>query len=522
MGRLHLSTLLAAVLLTCGTSFGPATTAAADTAWPNGPLKTSGRWITDASGSIVQLAGVNWPAHTAAMIPEGLQYQSVAAIVSRIKQAGFNAVRLTFATEMVDQIYASGQRGSDVSLGSALGSVFGSGTGRALLDQIRKNNPSFNADTSRLAVFDAVAQECARQQIYLHLDNHVSKAGWCCTPLDGNSWWGDTYFDVGNWTRGLSFMADHGKSWPNLISMALRNELRPSLTNLTLTGTSYNWATWHTEMKRGAAAVHDANANLLIYLSGLDGDTTLAPIVQGAPLTGTSTSGTAPALFSRDDFAPGFADKLVLELHVYWNIAGSVGGGNAAALDASPPTADCSSLASYLDRAGFSTLTNSTASQQYPMVLTEFGFDQSASQVPALLRQPTGYASCLLSYLRDSKASWMLWAVGGSYYTREGQADADEPWGLLSHDWSQWRAREFVEGRLVPLVNKTLSVGGSRPPTTGGGGSNGGGGGGQQQGGGSGGGDGNGSPDALRSRGLNLRRAAGFAAISGGVLMLMA
>lgn len=72
-----------------------------------------------------------------------------------------------------------------------------------------KNNPTFGEQTTRLQVFDAVAAECNKQQIYVHLDNHVSKAQFCCTPFDGNSWWQDTYFDAANWTRGLAYMANH-------------------------------------------------------------------------------------------------------------------------------------------------------------------------------------------------------------------------------------------------------------------------------------------------------------------------
>lgn len=58
-------------------------------------------------------------------------------------------------------------------------------------------------------VFDAISQECAKQQIYVHLDNHVSKAGWCCAGNDGNAWFGDTSFDVKKWTRALGYMAEH-------------------------------------------------------------------------------------------------------------------------------------------------------------------------------------------------------------------------------------------------------------------------------------------------------------------------
>lgn len=180
--------------------------------FPDGPFTTSGRWIVGKSGSNLNFAGVNWPGAGEAMIPEGLQYQSVASIVSRVKSLGMNAIRLTYATEMVDQIFATGTgggAGADVTLDKALGAALGSENGTAVLKRIMANNPGLNEGTTRLQVFDAVAVECAKQGIYIVLDNHVSKAQWCCTPLDGNSWWGDTFFSTANWTRGLSYMANH-------------------------------------------------------------------------------------------------------------------------------------------------------------------------------------------------------------------------------------------------------------------------------------------------------------------------
>lgn len=35
----------------------------------------------------------------------------------------------------------------------------------------------------------------------------MSKAEWCCSTGDGNSWFEDTYFNVPNWQRGLAYMA---------------------------------------------------------------------------------------------------------------------------------------------------------------------------------------------------------------------------------------------------------------------------------------------------------------------------
>lgn len=295
--------------------------------------------------------------------------------------------------------------------------------------------------------------------------------------------------------------------------MSLRNELRPPLNNLSLLGTSYNWATWYTQMQRGAAAIHSANSNLLIYLSGLDGDTTLGPVVQATPLTpGTNT-------FNRDDFAPGFAGKLVLELHVYWNIAGALTGGSIESLSAT-----CDPLYTSLDRAGFSTLTNTTTTDrsrtQYPMVLTEFGFDQSPSQLASLLppstttngKNATGYAQCLFAYLRDRHIpGWMLWPLSGSYYIREGVRDADEPWGLLSHDWSGWRADQFIDQVVRPAVQDTLRLAGKKPPTTEGSG------GGAGAGGTAGGSTGNGSNGDGKSWGNTYRGQLDLAMILGTV-----
>jgi hypothetical protein len=37
----------------------------------------------------------------------------------------------------------------------------------------------------------------------------MSKGKWCCGGNDGNTWFGDTDFNVANWKRGLEYMADH-------------------------------------------------------------------------------------------------------------------------------------------------------------------------------------------------------------------------------------------------------------------------------------------------------------------------
>lgn len=404
--------LLIALLLPCQL---------AAAAWPSTPFKTSGRWILNSAGENVTYAGVNWPGAADTMIPEGLQYSSVDAIVAKIKSLGLNVIRLTYAIEMIDQIYEND--GNDIPLLTAFTEALGTENGTTIYNDVLANNPSFTSKTTRLEVFDAIAAACAAQEIYVHLDNHVSKAEWCCSETDGNAWWGDTYFSIANWTRGISYMAEHAASWEALSSMSLRNEPREPEDNSTLDEDTYNWEYWYQYVQEGASAIHAANPDPLIFLSGLSYDTYLTPVVQGTALTPGS------ATFSFEDFP---ADKMVLELHNYDNDATS-----------------CDSLEDDLYTDGFETL-SSAAANELPMIVTEWGFLMDDTTWEGV------YAECLRSYLPEQQVGWMLWVLAGSYYIRSGIQDYDETWGLLTHDWSSWRSPEFVEYGFVPMINATL------------------------------------------------------------------
>lgn len=132
----------------CCSGLGLAGLAAA--AWPEAPLTTSGASMVDATGAVVTYAGVNWPGAADVMIPEGLQYQSVAAVVAQLKAAGVNVIRLTYAIEMVDQIYDNG--GADVTVAAALEDALGQANGSRVLAEILAANPAFGENVTRLEV----------------------------------------------------------------------------------------------------------------------------------------------------------------------------------------------------------------------------------------------------------------------------------------------------------------------------------------------------------------------------------
>jgi len=135
---------------------------AATPSWPNTPFKTSGRQIIDQSGNNVVYAGVNWPGAADTMLPEGLQYQSIKNIVNKISSLGANVIRLTYAIEMIDDIYSYSPNSTlQNTLINALGTV----NGTIVLNEILKKNSQFTPYTTRLEVC-IVCRACEHNHSY--------------------------------------------------------------------------------------------------------------------------------------------------------------------------------------------------------------------------------------------------------------------------------------------------------------------------------------------------------------------
>lgn len=138
------------------------------------PFSTGpGPSIRSRDGHAVQLVGTNWPGQREAMIPEGLEYSSTKSIVSHIRHLRLNVVRMTFAIEMVDDVL---DNGGDKTLEYTMINALGEGDGTIYLNNILRNNPQLKPTTTRLGVWNAIAEELAAQGVYLHLDNHMSRA----------------------------------------------------------------------------------------------------------------------------------------------------------------------------------------------------------------------------------------------------------------------------------------------------------------------------------------------------------
>ncbi|WOL02448.1 hypothetical protein Cni_G11167 [Canna indica] len=370
----------------------------ATTAAISSPLSTAGRWIVDAgSGNRVKLACVNWPSHLDLMLAEGLSKRPLDDISKAIRSMGFNCVRLTWPTFLL----------TDASLANlTVRQSFQRAALQYVTPSLILHNPTL-ADLKLIEAFQAVVSNLEDNNIMVILDNHISKPGWCCSPTDGNGFFGDAYFDPNVWTEGLSKMATFFRGRKNVVAMSLRNELR---------GPNQNVNAWFSYMQMGAEAVHAANEDVLVILSGLHFDNDLG-------------------FLSARQVNLTFKDKLVFELHWY-----AFSDGNAWAKGNANDV--CGMITgSATRRAGF------LLARAFPLFLSEFGVDQRGGNV-----NDNRYFGCVLAFVAGMDLDWALWALQGSYYLREGVVDLDEVYGVLTFDWSSARNRSLL--RRVQSVQR--------------------------------------------------------------------
>ena len=84
-------------------------------------------------------------------------------------------------------------------------------------------------------------------------------------------------------------------------------------------------------------------------------------------------------------------------------------------------------------------------------MLTEFGFTQADDSYTRT------YATCVKKLMPKWKSGWMVWVISGSYYVRSGTQDFEEPWGLVNHQWSDWRDKNAIAA-LKGMVDATLAA----------------------------------------------------------------
>ncbi|KAE8654423.1 putative Nucleoporin GLE1 [Hibiscus syriacus] len=276
------------------------------------------------------------------------------AIAEQIVSMGFNCVRLTWPLFFI----------TDNSLGSL--TVRRSFQRLGLLEPIvgiQANNPSI-IDATLIEAFQAVVSSLGENNVMVILDNHISKPGWCCGLL-----------------RWRWFFR----------------------------GPKQNMNDWYRYMQKGAEAVHAANPNILVILSGLNYDRDLS-FIQTRPLTLT------------------FNRKLVFELHWY-------GFSDGDAWVTSNPNRMCGKVIDYtMKTSGF------LVDAGYPLLVSEFGIDIRGTNV-----NDNRYLNCFLGVVAELDLDWARWTLVGSYYVREGTVGFNEYYGILDWNWIDIRNSRFIE-----------------------------------------------------------------------------
>lgn len=180
-------------------------------------------------------------------------------------------------------------------------------------------------------------------------------------------------------------------------------------------------------MQRGAEAVHSANPDVLVILSGLNYDTDLS-------------------FLGNKSLSLSFTGKLVLEAHRYGFTDTNTWKDNSA----NQACADVVGM--FKKAAGF------LLDQGYPLFVSEFGTDLRGGNV--LLNR---FMNCFLAMAADLDFEWNLWTLGGSYYTRQGKVGAEELYGILKWDNMEIRNSTFLnqlstlqspfQGKSLILIN---------------------------------------------------------------------
>lgn len=382
------------------------------------PLHTDGRWIVDASGAHVTLAGVNWyGAEAQDEVVGGLDYQPVDQIAGCIRAMGFNSVRLPFS----DALERDQRPLTQVA--PSLTARFRPANRRLLVGT--DGRPALPID-----VYTQVVHTLARHGLLVILDDHMTSNDWCCGPTDGNSLWFDQTpgehcatavtsgcqpagtFTEADWISDWHAMARRFRHDPSVVGADLRNEVRPDL--LTSPAVAAGWASgppstdWQQAATAAGNAVLAENPQLLVIVEG---------VTFSIDLSGPAA---VPVNLS-------VANRLVWSPHTYpWHYSPS-----AVEL---PPKID----------AAWQPILHGP--RPTPIWVGEFGTDTSAPAQPWL--------DLLLTTLKQTGVGWCWWPLNGTQSAgRTRTPGAPETFGLLDPTW--------VRPANVDLVRKLATLAGS-------------------------------------------------------------
>jgi endoglucanase len=359
------------------------------------PLSTSGRFIVDAQGKRVRLAGVNWYGASEDLgVPAGLDVIHRDLLSQLIVGYGFNCVRFPFSVWMTQQT-------------------------APVPDQYLAANPDLSGKTP-IEVYDACVQALTGAGLIVIPNCHLLDFGWCCTDQDDNGLWFNDRWTADTFTATWQEIVRRYAANPLVAAMDVKNEPRPA----TVGGRVMN-PTWGPgdETDFGAMystignVIHGLNPHLLIICEGLGYATDLSGVASH------------PVKLTQ-------ANKVVYSMHDYsWFHAG-----NQSQAD----------YADQMNKAGGYVLGDKIA----PLWIGEFG-----DTVSSLSAQSSGWFANIRAWLTDNDVDWCWWALNPTHglsvipgtSTVKYNWGQPEPYGLLAPTWG-YAASPGVMAMLAAMM----------------------------------------------------------------------
>jgi aryl-phospho-beta-D-glucosidase BglC (GH1 family) len=345
-------------------------------------LSTSGRYIVDANGKRVRLAGVNWYGASEDFgVPAGLDCTDLNALAKLIAAQGFNCVRFPFSLWMTEQT-------------------------TPVPDEYLLQNPELQGMTP-IEVYDACVKALTGQGLIVIPNCHLLDFGWCCSETDTNGLWFNERWEIAQFTAAWHDIATRYASNRLVAGIDIKNEPRRT----TFGGQTFGPA-WGTAVETDFAAmytlvgnlIHQVNPDPLIICEGLN---------YAGDLTGVAQH---PVRLNEPN-------KVVYSMHDY-SFSGHPQGQSQAAYIAG------------MTKAGGYILSEGIA----PVWLGEFG--DNASQ----LSSPGGggaWWANLQAWVKGADIDWCWWALNPTHGQSSSPGTsqilnnwgAPEPYGLLTLDW---------------------------------------------------------------------------------------
>jgi endoglucanase len=263
-----------------------------------------------------------------------------------------------------------------------------------------KANPRFRGKHA-LDVMDAVIMALARAHIMVILDNHMSRADWCCSESDGNGLWYNAEYPEGQWLEDWQTMVRRYKHEAWVVGADLRNELRSGAQ----WGGSDPKVDWHGAAERCGNLIVDENPNLLVMVE--------------SPKYSTDFTD-----FARLPVVLKVANRVVYSPHAY-----------AQAEHAFQSYDELRQV--YDERAGFLLHAEPAA----PLWVGEFGTCQTLD-----CGQNSEWFRWFVRYLAEKGLSWSYWPLNGTQSSGVGRKyDTVETYGLLTPDYQHIAAPKIVD-----------------------------------------------------------------------------